>query len=689
MTPEQEAHDVEDGNMNKKKALPDIASAHHKFLSTGKIEAGSLRPEIKDSWLRCRKFGIDPYDGSSPTVLSESEFAALLSKKKNLITIAVPFMERLYELIRDSGFAVVLCDEQGFILEIIRTPDLEEAILKTQINYLPGSRWLEEDVGTNGIDLVLRLQKPYQISGAEHYAIAHHVVACIGAPIFNADGELTGILTASGYTQATQKHTAAMIVAAVEVITDEIMLREKNNQLIITNNRLANVLTSMSDGVIVTDHRGIIQQMNPVAQHMLGHSIGKDYHAAISDFYDDGLIYRNDVLDKGISYTDKEVAIKSRTSSTHILATANPIKDEQEQIVGGIIVLTPAAKLQKLIKRYASTSARFHFKEIIGKSPAMQSALDLAERASRKSNTILLEGESGTGKEIFAQAIHNNSSRKNGPFVAINCGALPRELISSELFGYMEGTFTGAKKEGRPGKFELANGGTIFLDEVAEMPLEQQVNLLRVLQERAITRIGSIKEIPIDVMIICATNKDLKMEVMRNNFRQDLYYRLNVISIKIPPLRERLEDIPLLVDFFISCMSNPGSKSKITVTPEVIECFSRYNWPGNVRELQNVIEKMLLYCDGGIMGLERLPAGIPLYPAVRATNHYAPSPESDFLHSTRKRKRDKVNEEERQKLLLLLSRSGGNISAIAKELGVNRCTVYRKMKRHNINCGAG
>jgi transcriptional regulator with PAS, ATPase and Fis domain len=221
---------------------------------------------------------------------------------------------------------------------------------------------------------------------------------------------------------------------------------------------------------------------------------------------------------------------------------------------------------------------------------------------------------------------------------------------------------------------------------VAEMPLEQQVNLLRVLQERAVTRIGSIKEIPVDVMIICATNKDLKLEVMRNNFRQDLYYRLNVISIKIPPLKDRLEDIPLLVDFFITSMNNLGAKSKIIVAQEVIECFNQYNWPGNVRELQNVIEKMLLYCDGGTLGLERLPAGIPLHPAVKAFDSDMAKTHPDFLHSTRKSKKDKMYEEERQKLISLLSRSGGNISSIAKELGVNRCTVYRKMKRYNMIC---
>lgn len=669
--------------MKKKEASSDIESTWLAFMSTGKIDSDALRPEIRESWIRCRKLGINPYDGTSPTVLSPSDLSALLLKKKDLIEAAVPFMKRISKVISYSDFFVVLTDEQGFILEIILTPDIQEELTKAMTNYKPGARWLEQDVGTNGIDLVIRSKKPFQILGAEHYAITHHPASCVSAPIFNAKNELTGTLTASGLSQATHKHTMAMILSGVEVISDEIRLREINNQLTITNNRLTNVLTSMSDGVIVTDKHGIIQQVNPVVEHMIGHSIETNRHA-VSEFYNDESSYDNDVLGKGLSYNVKEVSIKSKSHSSHVLATANPIKDEQEQIVGGIIVLTPAAKIQKLIKRYASTSARFQLKDIIGQSASMLAVLNMAERASKKSNTILLEGESGTGKEIIAQAIHNNSPRKNGPFVAINCGALPRDLISSELFGYVEGTFTGAKKEGRPGKFELANGGTIFLDEVAEMPLEQQVNLLRVLQERTITRIGSIYEIPVNVMIICATNKSLQMEVIRNNFRQDLYYRLNVISIRIPPLRDRLEDIPLLADFFVSSMSNPGDRSKIALAPEVLECFYHYRWPGNVRELQNVIEKMMLFCDGNILGLERLPAEIPLIPTAKSTPPPLASRSQDFLHSTRKSKKDKKNDDERQQLLLLLSQSGGNISAIAKIMGVNRCTVYRKMKRHNI-----
>lgn len=664
--------------------IPHAESVWKEFISSGHLNKDVLRPEIRESWKRCRKMGINPYHDSSPTVLNKSQFTDLLSRKKDLLNIAIPFMKRLYDVISGSGFIVVLTDERGFILEIVSTPDLKKLIEERKVNYKPGVRWLEEDVGTNGIDLVLRHKKPFQIFGAEHYGYIHHESACIGAPIFNIDRQLTGALIATGFVNATHKHTAAMIVAAVEVISDEIMIREKNRQLSIINNRLANVLTSMSDGVIVTDKDGVIKQINPVATKMIGQPQENIVSGVIYNYFNDGFVFHNEVLGKGISYTDKEARIKSKEQLINILATANPIRDEQENIVGGIIVLTPAEKLRKLIKRYASTSARFHLKDIIGNSPAMKTALNLSERASKTSNNILLEGESGTGKEIFAQAIHNGSHRKNGPFVAINCGALPRELIASELFGYTEGSFTGARKEGKPGKFELADGGTIFLDEIAEMPLDLQVNLLRVLQERTVTRIGSINEIQIDVMIICASNRDLSLEVMRNNFRQDLYYRLNVISIKIPPLRDRLEDIPLLVDFFIKSMSNGQTGSTIKISPEVIECFKNYNWPGNVRELQNVVEKMLLSCNDGYLGLDQLPREIRSLPVVKSLTDSETRAGADFLNYARQSKKEKLHEYERSRMMMLLAQFGGNISKVAKELGINRCTVYKKMKRYNL-----
>ncbi|BCS95745.1 sigma-54-dependent Fis family transcriptional regulator [Desulfoluna limicola] len=653
-------------------------------MTKGDTSFTTLRPEIRKSWIRCRKLGIDPNDGTSPTSLSKLEFKKLQEKKKELIAIAVPFMKRLFELISHTGFGVVLTDENGYIIEIMSIAELTREVAKTDVNFKPGVRWREEDVGTNGIDLILRLKRPYQISGAEHFCRTHHPVSCIGAPIFNAERVLVGSLIVTGYVQAVQEHTKAMIIAAVEVISDEIMIREKNKQLTIMNNRLTNILMSMSDGVIVTDSSGRIQQINPVAKRILGRRNAVTEGTFISDIFEDGDVYIRHVLGQGKSYTEKEVTVKTPSKKVNSLATANAIKDCQDHTAGGVIVLSPKEKQQKLIKRYASTSARFHFENIIGQSTPMRHAIDLAIRASENANTILLEGESGTGKEVFAQAIHNHSHRRKGPFVAINCGALPRELIASELFGYVEGTFTGAKKEGRPGKFELANGGTIFLDEIAEMPLDQQVSLLRALQERAITRIGSISEIPIDVVIICATNKDLQSEIMKNNFRLDLYYRLNVISIKIPPLRERIGDIPILVNSFIESMGERDRANVPKVEPEVIAFFNAYHWPGNVRELHNVIEKMLLYCDGGQLGIERLPHDLLSSVEKQNSERKPVKNRSNFLVHARENQKEKNNTDERERILFLLGECGGNVSQVARELGINRSSVYRKLKRYKI-----
>jgi transcriptional regulator of acetoin/glycerol metabolism len=664
--------------------MSEIESVWNEFIGCGKVKSPLVRPEIKASWERCRTLGVDPENGNSHTILRESELADLLSKKKDLITVAMPFMERFYKQICDTGFGLMLGDENGFILKVLMTTEIEEVLKQASFNAKPGARWLEEDVGTNGYDLVLRHNKPFQIAGAEHYARLHHMFSCVGAPIFNVNNQLTGALIATGYAGTTHKHTVAMIRTAVEVISDEIMIKEKNTQLTIANNRLMNILMSMSDGVIVTDRFGSVTEINPVAMKIMGEQRDRIVSKGIDEYFNDGFIFRKNVLQEGFSYTDKEAKIRSKSQMINILATSNPIRDEQGNIVGGIVVLTPREKLRKLVKRYSSISARLHFEDIIGKSHALKVALRLAEKASQTSHNILLEGESGTGKEIFAQAIHNNSDRKDGPFVAINCGALPRELMASELFGYTEGSFTGAKKEGRPGKFELADGGTIFLDEVTEMPLDQQVNLLRVLQERRVTRIGSITEIPIDIMVICATNKNLQSEVLANNFRQDLYYRLNVISIKIPPLRDRPDDIPLLVNHFIEAMNEEKTKVKIKVSPEVIECFKRYSWPGNVRELQNVVEKMLLSCNGDYLSMAHIPSEIQQVPVMTTAAAYEPRSEMSFLNNTRQRKREASDKDEQGRIMMLLDQYGGNISKVAKELGINRVTVYKKMKRHNL-----
>jgi transcriptional regulator with PAS, ATPase and Fis domain len=364
--------------------------------------------------------------------------------------------------------------------------------------------------------------------------------------------------------------------------------------------------------------------------------------------------------------------------------SAYPIRDEQDCIIGGVILINPVEKMQKIIKRYASSPARLHFEDIIGNSEEIQKAINIAKRAAKSSSNVLLEGESGSGKDMFAQAIHNLSNREGKPFVAINCGAIPRELIASELFGYSGGAFTGAKKDGKPGKFEMADGGTVFLDEISEMPLEQQVNLLRVIQDKRVTRIGGEKEIPVDVRIICATNKTLLDEVKKGSFRQDLYYRLNVISIKIPPLRNRKQDIPMLFNYFLK--QGKALCEVESVDPDVIEYLTNYNWPGNVRELQNVVERMLNLTEGTYLGIENLP--LEIYSPLLCVPEDIPLPQIiDNINDVRKQIKKTRIDEKRKEFFLLLKQCEGNISQMARVLGVDRSTVYRKMKRYEINNG--
>jgi transcriptional regulator with PAS, ATPase and Fis domain len=281
---------------------------------------------------------------------------------------------------------------------------------------------------------------------------------------------------------------------------------------------------------------------------------------------------------------------------------------------------------------------------------------------------VLLLGESGTGKDILAQAIHNASPRRDGPYVAINCAAIPRDLIASELFGYAEGAFTGSRRGGSQGKFEMADGGTIFLDEIAETPLEIQAVLLRVIEDKSVVRIGSNQIRTVDVRIICATNKDLIEEVGRGNFRKDLYYRLNVFNIHLPPVRERKDDIPLLVDAFVKKCASALGKTITGVDEKAMEIFLRYSWPGNVRELQNVVERMVNYAS-----------------SERLTSSLIP-PEIAGIDRSSHRHVDLVSPEETEKNLIrhMLALKFSKVR-IAEELNISRATLFRKMKKHRLN----
>lgn len=325
---------------------------------------------------------------------------------------------------------------------------------------------------------------------------------------------------------------------------------------------------------------------------------------------------------------------------------------------------------RKSLERLINNQAIYTFDKIIGIDENFVKTIEYAKTVSDCDSTVLITGESGTGKEIFAQSIHNNSSRKEMPFIAVNCGAIPSNLIEAELFGYEEGAFTGAKKSGNIGKFEAADGGTIFLDEIGEMSLEMQVRLLRVIEEGVISRIGSSNQIPVNFRIIAATNKDLSVEVRRGNFRKDLYYRINVIPIYLPALRERKADIPILIDYYMNKICKKSNKEKQIINKTLMGKLIEYDWPGNIRELQNIIERMVNTRNVSEEIYRHLKANI-----IDSEN---------VIEESVKFQDMRLETMEKKHILTVLKSYDGNVSLAANALGIGRNTLYRKMKKYCI-----
>lgn len=466
-------------------------------------------------------------------------------------------------------------------------------------------------------------------------------------------------------------------------------LRIEQEALQRIHSELINVFDTMSDGVIVLDKSGRVSSFNRAAQEILGYSDGDLIGVHVVDLFSGKAPGTLNLLETGEAFADREILLDGKRGKIHATATGKPILDSENRVVGATIFLIPIAQVKQLVNKFAGSQASFTFASIIGEDPQLKNAINLAMMAATNSSTVLLQAESGTGKEVFAQAIHNSSARSAGPFVAINCAAIPRELVGSELFGYTEGAFTGAKRGGRPGKFELANRGTLLLDEIGDMPLEQQAVLLRAIQEKAVVRVGGDTPINVDVRIIAATNQNLLSLVDQGRFRADLYYRLNVIKITVPPLRERRGDIKHLFSHFLSEMSVRLGRRISSIDPAVIRCLENYDWPGNVRELQNVVERVLLVSQGGLLTVDSLPKEIINDNAIGQFRGKQSWPAEDGAVSSqrpsdRKERKMLAYEQEKKQIIRTLDECAGNVSMASAKLGISRNTMYKKMKKYNI-----
>jgi sigma-54 dependent transcriptional regulator, acetoin dehydrogenase operon transcriptional activator AcoR len=439
------------------------------------------------------------------------------------------------------------------------------------------------------------------------------------------------------------------------------------------------ITNTIDEGYLTVNKKGIITFINQTGTNMLGIDEGE----LTGQFLVDALPNFNpsplETLVTKENWVNREVFFDLPKGKTHIIYSVIPMF-ENGQPVGIVITFKEMKIILKKLESLVSIKPIFQFEDLIFKSRAMLELVKTAKVAAKTESNILIEGESGTGKELIAQAIHNHSQRKGKPFIVIDCSSIPRDLVESELFGYVDGAFTDARKGGRLGKFEVANGGTLFLDEIGEMPLEIQVKLLRVLQTRTITRVGGHDPIPCNVRIIAATNRNLETEVENENFRLDLYYRLNVLQLTVPPLKKREGDIPLLTKTLVEVAANRTNTYSPTISLKTMKVLERYSWPGNIRELENVIERAILIAHE-VIEPEHLPKYI-LHPPTQLNEEAMPM-EQDSLSITNSNV-NSVREMERELIITALQKVNGNKSLAARILGISRSNLYEKIAKYKI-----
>lgn len=656
-----------------------MATDHEISLERQRIQTGEdthsviARPVILESWLRSREYGV-PLENADKRLLSEEALQARIAARADFCKIAFSFIESLYDFTRGTGFLITISDEDGYVLRALGDPEITQ---KGSNNGLAaGCNRSEKRFGTSGIGTSLAIRKPVQIFGNEHYYPLHYDWACSSAPIFYPDKSVAGAICLIGTTAQVTIHTLGMAVSAADAIGRQLTMKVAYDELDRAQSNIKTMLEAWPSGILLLGRDMEVLQTNDRALQMIGLPREQLIGIPIPDALP-GNDITTEQLQNGLS--NRNIIIKKDGQSVRfLLSVRNNGMHEY------VVLLEQAEALHKKVNRIVGAAAHFSFDDIVGKSAAVMQAVKLGKLAAQNDANVFLWGESGTGKELFAQSIHNASDRRDGPFIAINCGALPKSLIESELFGYEGGSFTGARKEGAAGKFELANGGTIFLDELGDMPYDVQVTLLRVLQTREISRLGSNRTTRIDVRVITATNQDLEALVAEKMFREDLYYRINVLSIKIPPLRMRQGDIRLLADHFLEKYAASTARARaLHFSEEAYAALEGYTWPGNVRQLENTIERAVCMCTENRITPDCLPVTYSSHGAgAGAVSEFADALPAE--EPGEKRDITTIRELEREQIETALKKTNGQVSKAAELLGISRRTIYRKIDQYQI-----
>jgi len=648
----------------------DLGLARRWLIENGEVPSGLVDESLSRSWERSRHAGLSPVDTlCEPPLCAEGELRQALSAEHDFLAQARPVMDFVFGQMRDSGSLVVLSDARGLLLHSLGDADFLSRA--ERVSLRPGALWHEVDRGTNAIGTALAERRATVIHGAEHYLERNSFLTCSAAPVFGPAGQLRGVLDISGDHRSRHPHTFALVRSAARMIEDRLFHARHTHERIVRLHTLVEGLGGVGEGLLALSEDGWVVGANTLAQQWLQlqpNDIGactlEQLTGARLAMWPPGKVMRLARADRPSLYARLDVRQGASVGGLGTHATTHATTPPSSAVPAAPAHLGP------------------------GLDPRVQEALSRARRVQVQGIAVLVQGESGSGKEVLARSLHEEGPRAHRPFVAVNCAALPEGLIEAELFGYVGGAFTGARREGSPGRIRDADGGTLFLDEIGDMPLSLQARLLRVLQDRAVVPVGGSKPVPVDFQLVSATHRQLKDAIAAGQFREDLYWRLNGLTITLPPLRERQDFHAVAQHMLTRIAQDMGLPRAPELHPGLRQALAAHRWPGNLRQLHGVLRTAcaLLEPDAHSLDWRHLPEDVtdelrgsvsvaqaPPAGAASGATHTSSHPEQRIPEANLRRLSG-------QAIRQVVADTGGNMSEAARRLGISRNTLYRRLK---------
>lgn len=619
------------------------------FLTGQEPKLDNMRQNVHQSWMRCQNYNVNPLQKKAPIVMDQEHLHDIYSNTA-YYQASLSKINLLSKQIQGTEHVITLSDNKGKIIHLQGENDILQKA--EQMNFVIGADWSEKMAGTNAIGTAIAIKKPIQIWAFEHFCAGVHDWICSAAPIIHpVSGEVLGVIDLTGPRELAQAHSLSVVQSYSKLIEIELAEKWRMQHSLLKETYQNTKRTSPSPCLIVVNELFDVVTGDEKCLNLLQIDHWNALWSQKDMKWIQQKIRKNNI--QQYEQTLQSVSVKLKISAIF----------NDKNLIGYQLIFEPFTHITRTSLR---NTVRTEWNGMTANSKEMKKIISKLKVVANTPVPILITGESGTGKELIATKIHASSQQLDGSFLSINCGAIPKNLIASELFGYEPGTFTGGDPKGKIGLFEKAKNGTVFLDEIGEMPLDLQVHLLRVLQEKEITRLGGGTSIPINVRIIAATNKNLQSLIEKKSFRLDLYYRLNVVELHLPPLRERTEDLPYLIKQLLKELAEEYNKPIPTLDTEATKLLYNYHWPGNIRELRNVLEFSMLFQEDNVITAINLP---------KQFMNISPSSTNELTLLELK---------EKEKLYKLLLEEDGNISAVARRCGIARTTLYRKIKKYHL-----